>query len=627
MGNAKAKPRGFSVSSPPASPLPPPSPDIQNATTNDFLEAMANDIDDKKTANESPTPTATTPNDANSKAYVLKKKICAYNTNEFDDLFSAVATEIDSEYVDSTPSSQITANKALSNGQHSDSNTKLLYVPQIENIKLVFRYRKQLGKGGTCRVMMVESRKNKAEKFALKELSKHDKYNEELFAKEIQLLRLLADNVHVVDYYAAYQTKSYYYLALHFCQGGTFLDRILEMKMFSEKIAIKYIYTILSTIDYMHDRNIVHRDIKLNNMVFDKPGDDAILKIIDFGDSDIVEDHKSYKELVGTLYYLSPECKRTRKGWEVKKSDMWSFGVVCYILLCGKLPFSGTTQNETIKMIQVGAFEWPEEVELSESAKSFIQGLLCKDTAKRMSAKQALSHEFIVDYEVKANDKNILDRIKQFLRDFNYNNKLHQILVNACLEEIDDTEKNVIMEAFHHIDLEKKGNIDESDICRYLVLNSAVNKKYSKSSDAEKHAKHIFNVIEKTSNVGTIGITKSIPIYDFVQDISTTSNKNESSNQSKDDELKNESDGSGDDLQLTVDLDEVTIPVNTFKGVMSKSPKKYRVDDIVKELDPENTGFISFQSISKFKNAKMVKTISYEGQQSSDYVEDDDMYQ
>eukprot|EP00483_Globobulimina_turgida_P006593 UN06603 len=64
-------------------------------------------------------------------------------------------------------------------------------------------------------------------------------------------------------------------------------------------------------------------------MVFDSIKDDAILKIIDFGDSDIVRDDQSYKELVGTLYYLSPECKKKRKGWEIKKSDMWSIGVIC----------------------------------------------------------------------------------------------------------------------------------------------------------------------------------------------------------------------------------------------------------------------------------------------------------
>jgi len=215
------------------------------------------------------------------------------------------------------------------NGKNK-TNDKQLYVEQVENIKSIFKYKKQLGKGGTCRVILVEKRTNRTEQYALKELSKSDKYNEELFAKEIQLLRLLSDNIHVVDYYASYQTKYYYYLATTYCGGGTFLDRILEMKVFSEKIACKYIYTILTTIQYMHQLNIVHRDIKLNNMVFDKLGDNGILKIIDFGDSDIIKDDKNYKELVGTLYYLSPECKRLRKGWEVKKNLIYG---LCNVII------------------------------------------------------------------------------------------------------------------------------------------------------------------------------------------------------------------------------------------------------------------------------------------------------
>ena len=224
------------------------------------------------------------------------------------------------------------------------------------------------------------------ELFALKELSKRESANEELFAKEIQLLRMLRDEGNVVDYDSSFQSQRHWYLATQFCSGGTFLDHVLSMEQFTEKTAIPFIRTILTTVRALHQRDIVHRDLKLMNMVLDGEGDDAVLKLIDFGDSLVVEDDGDYNELVGTLYFLSPECRRWRKGWELKKSDLWSVGVICYILLVGRLPFSGDDQEATIQLIEDGHFEFPEDddaPQLSDSAKSFIRGLLTKDTAKR----------------------------------------------------------------------------------------------------------------------------------------------------------------------------------------------------------------------------------------------------
>ena len=678
MGNHSARPRGFNDA--PSTPNSPridtannkqSSPNMaKNMNTNDFLDDMLVDIGPTNYNNSNNNGKQSKASEKKEPEYNLKKKVCAYNTNEFNSIFEQVSEEIDDSYDNINNSTSPSINSQTVNSistkltnhhknNNGNNNNNQLYVEQVDNIKQIFKYRKQLGKGGTCRVILVEKRKthknknknkNKyKEKYALKELSKHDKYNEELFAKEIQLLRLLSDNINVVDYYASYQTKYYFYLATTFCEGGTFLDRILEMKVFSEKIAIKYIYTILSTISFMHNKGIVHRDLKLNNMVFDKLGDDGILKIIDFGDSDIVNDNKSYKELVGTLYYLSPECKKSRKGWEVKKSDMWALGVICYILLSGKLPFSGNTQQETFKLIEKGKFEWPKNIELSKSCKSFINGLLCKNTTKRMSADDALKHEWITDYEHKANDINILDKIKQFLKDFNYNNKLHKILVNACLEEIDEDERKVVIKAFHNIDIENKGNINEHDICRYLVVNSKINKTYGNrkgkdNDDASKHAKHIFKVIEKGTGIGSkMQKSKSIPIDDFVKDISSTPPKqiietNSTGNNSDDDDNKfiDDDENESDDPELkpipsnneinhgaknkeNVNEDGDNISVSTFTNIMNKSPKKYPVAAIVKDLDPNDTGFISFQSISKF--SKTIKTISYDGQSSIDEFE------
>ena len=285
---------------------------------------------------------------------------------------------------------------------------------------------------------------------------------------------------------------------------------------------------------------------------------------------------------------------------------MWALGVITFILLSGKLPFNGSSQKDTMRLIDKATFEWPKNVELSKSCKSFIKGLLCKNTKKRMSANDALKHEWIVDYENKANDINILDKIKTFLREFNYSNKLHKILVNACLEEIDEDDQKVVLQAFHKIDMENKGNIDEHDICRYLVLNSKINKKYNENNDAQKHAKHIFKVIENGTNIGPkIVESRSIPIEEFLRNISSSSNNNNSNHKTvtisniDDGKYIDDMDSDDSELKLIPSDDEInygktltmkldnndSVSVDAFKNIMNKSSKKYPVDNIVKDLD------------------------------------------
>ena len=122
------------------------------------------------------------------------------------------------------------------------------------------------------------------------------------------------------------------------------LDKVIDMRSFSEKKASNYLKIMLSALSYMHSINIVHRDMKAQNMVFDKAGKDAVLHIIDFGDCLIVQDGHTYEEFVGTIHYVEseassyliimfsvqvpPEIVRKRSKAEMLKGDMWAVGVI-----------------------------------------------------------------------------------------------------------------------------------------------------------------------------------------------------------------------------------------------------------------------------------------------------------
>ena len=147
----------------------------------------------------------------------------------------------------------------------------------------------------------------------------------------------------------------------------------------------------------MHRRNVVHRDIKPENILFETPDEDSPVKIIDFGLA-----RKHYASLgeppmttiVGTPYYIAPEVLRKNYG---KACDMWSVGVIAYIILCGYPPFNGSSNREVYEAVVKGKYWFPSEdwENISSGAKDFINGLLQRDPRHRMTVDQALRHPWI----------------------------------------------------------------------------------------------------------------------------------------------------------------------------------------------------------------------------------------
>merc|ERR1719461_1242307 len=153
---------------------------------------------------------------------------------------------------------------------------------------------------------------------------------------------------------------------------------------------------------YCHERHIVHRDLKPENMVYASADATAeSLTIIDFGDSKYVNDEQSYEEFVGTAFYLPPEIVRARKGKEMKKSDVWSIGVITYVLLTGRPPFWGNSNKEILKKIIKGKVQFPKSAKLSATAKHFVLNMVQKRIDKRFGTVQALVHPFITNHNKK----------------------------------------------------------------------------------------------------------------------------------------------------------------------------------------------------------------------------------
>ncbi|KAL6878346.1 hypothetical protein ACP4OV_012516 [Aristida adscensionis] len=179
------------------------------------------------------------------------------------------------------------------------------------------------------------------------------------------------------------------------CKGGELLDRILARGgKYPEEDAKVVLHQILSVASFCHLQGVVHRDLKPENFLFMSKDENSALKVIDFGLSDFVKPDDRLNDIVGSAYYVAPEVLHRSYGTE---ADMWSIGVIAYILLCGSRPFWARTESGIFRAVLKAepSFDetpWPT---LSAEAKDFVRRLLNKDYRKRMTAAQALCHPWI----------------------------------------------------------------------------------------------------------------------------------------------------------------------------------------------------------------------------------------
>ncbi len=171
-------------------------------------------------------------------------------------------------------------------------------------------------------------------------------------------------------------------------------DRIVAKGSYTERDASRLIKQILEAVDYMHDQGIVHRDLKPENLLYESQDEDSNIKISDFGLSKIIFS-KMMMTACGTPGYVAPEVLAQKPyGKEV---DVWSIGVISYILLCGYQPFYDENDSNLFALILKGKYEFdsPYWDDISDSAKDFIRHVMCLSVENRYTCKDALRHPWL----------------------------------------------------------------------------------------------------------------------------------------------------------------------------------------------------------------------------------------
>jgi len=227
--------------------------------------------------------------------------------------------------------------------------------------------------------------------------------------REIELLHTM-NQESIIRLLDVYEDAAYIHLVTDLCTGGELFDKIVEnnsnstednsTSCFHETETSRILFQILTAISYMHKTGVVHRDIKPENILFETKDADSPVKIIDFG---LARRHSSLdrpmKSVVGTPYYIAPEV--LRKCYN-KSCDLWSVGVIAYIMLCGYPPFNGANNKEVYRAVIRGQYRFPslDWKNSSRESRDFIQRLLLLDPSHRMTAEQALNHPFIVKHNL-----------------------------------------------------------------------------------------------------------------------------------------------------------------------------------------------------------------------------------
>ncbi|CDP08633.1 unnamed protein product [Coffea canephora] len=213
--------------------------------------------------------------------------------------------------------------------------------------------------------------------------------------REVKILKALSGHRHLVKFYDACEDANNVYIVMELCEGGELLDRILSRGgRYTEEDAKLIVAQILSVVAFCHLQGVVHRDLKPENFLFTSRSEEADMKLIDFGLSDFIRPDERLNDIVGSAYYVAPEVLHRSYSLE---ADIWSIGVITYILLCGSRPFWARTESGIFRAVlradpNFEDIPWPS---VSKEAKDFVKRLLNKDYRKRMTAAQALTHPWL----------------------------------------------------------------------------------------------------------------------------------------------------------------------------------------------------------------------------------------
>ena len=373
---------------------------------------------------------------------------------------------------------------------------------QTGDPKLKYKIIKTLG-DGSFGIVFCAINIQTGMKIAMKQIEKlKENVVDDLEIKnEINILKKL-DHPNIVKIYEFYNTKKNYFLITEYYKYGE-LYNYLKYSYNETQIAVLF-YQVFSGLCYLHENNILHRDLKLENIMISdiekdiNTGVDYFwIKIIDFGTAKIFKKSKNEKAVVGSSYYIAPEVLKQKYN---EKCDTWSIGVIMYMIIVGKAPFDGENDEEILENIKTGVYNYKHKKLLSTSkeCQDLVSKLLEVDTKKRLSAKEALNHIFFKNFHGRKLFSNFkmkeIDVYLNNLLNYKFQSKFQQLVLAFIVHNIPFTnETKNILKLF--LLFNKSGNCK---LTKIELIEGLCN--YKEKEEIEKVIDDIFLLLDGDNN-------------------------------------------------------------------------------------------------------------------------------
>ncbi|EFJ33946.1 calcium dependent protein kinase 5 [Selaginella moellendorffii] len=397
--------------------------------------------------------------------------------------------------------SRPTAAAAVVSPRHGGLTSSVLG-RRTENVKDLYVLGRKLGQGqfGTTYLC---TEKSSGKHYACKSIPKRKLISledVEDVRREIHIMHHLSGHPNVVEIKGAYEDSSCVHLVMDLCAGGELFDRIIQRGHYSESKAAQLTRTIVGVVVACHSLGVMHRDLKPENFLLANADEDSPLKATDFGLSVFFQPGSEvFKDVVGSPYYVAPEVLRKQYGPE---ADVWSAGVILYILLSGVPPFWAETEQGIFEQVLQGDIDfesdpWPK---ISESAKDLIRKMLTRNPRKRLKAQEVLTHPWIMEGGV-APDAPIDSAVLSRLKHFSAMNKIKKIALRVIAERCTEDEIAGLKEMFKMMDADNSGAITFDE------LKAGLQRVGSNLKESEIHA--LMDAADLDKN-GTIDYTEFI---------------------------------------------------------------------------------------------------------------------
>lgn len=370
----------------------------------------------------------------------------------------------------------IIKNTEANKKDQKEADSKILISNKIIfNSDSVGKHYKVMGKigagsfGKVYKAQHLLSKKIRAIKVVKKSMLKYQDGNK-AFLKEIEMLVSL-DHPNIIRVYEYFEDEENYYVVEEFAEGGELYEQLYKLQSFNEKDGAKIMRQLLSAMIYLHENNICHRDLKPENILIES-STSLNIKIIDFGTANYCSEDKDLTQKVGTPYYIAPEV--INKKYD-KRCDIWSCGIIMYILLSGYPPYDGDDDETIMKNILKEEFDFKSEEwqDISNEAMELISKMLVKDPSKRISAQDAINHTwFKLTEDTSASNKINNQNLKQHfsnIKKFSQKEKLQQACISFLVHQLGTNEQvSELRKIFLALDKSGDGRLTYEEISQGL---------------------------------------------------------------------------------------------------------------------------------------------------------------